>query len=296
MKVRARNRTCAKPVVVCLASLALAPAGAQQPTFRGGADAVAMYASVTDERGRAVKGLTAADFTIYDKGVVRPVSLFSAEAQPITAALLFDMYCSVAEITWLQAAGEALVSALGPADRVRIGTFGNEIALSPRLTGEKGYLLYVLHEELWHSTASPLWLGIDRGMTSLAAETGRRVVIAFSKSWNVPDEGAPRMSARQLKERAQRDGFLVYTIILQTSDYDHSIRSLAEESGGSFFRVRDASMVGGALVRIVEELRGQYTLGFVPAELDNQVHDLSVRVKRPGATVTTRKNYFAAKR
>jgi hypothetical protein len=44
---------------------------------------------------------------------------------------------------------------------------------------------------------------------------------------------------------------------------------------------------------VIEELRHQYLLGFVPTSLDGKVHRLEVRTTMPGLTVRTRKNYRA---
>ena len=68
------------------------------------------------------------------------------------------------------------VNLLGPADRARIGSFGDEVALSPHLTGDTRVLARVLEEELWPGGPTPLWSALHAAMGSLASEPGRKVI------------------------------------------------------------------------------------------------------------------------
>jgi hypothetical protein len=45
---------------------------------------------------------------------------------------------------------------------------------------------------------------------------------------------------------------------------------------------------------VAQELHSQYVIGFTPESLDGKLHALQVRVKRPGMTARTRKNYIAS--
>jgi VWFA-related protein len=55
-----------------------APASDQIPTFRSGIDVVQMDVSVLDKDHRPVRGLTAADFTIIERGQPQPIVAFTA--------------------------------------------------------------------------------------------------------------------------------------------------------------------------------------------------------------------------
>jgi VWFA-related protein len=265
----------------------------QQPAFRGGADVVSLYVTVTYTNSeQVVPGLTAADFEIRDNDTVRPVTQFSAERLPVTATLLLDMTDSADEIVWLQVAGEAFVAALQPGDRARVGSFGDEIAISPMLTGDRGYLLYVLHEELWPSWSAPLWRAIDRGMTSLAGERGRRVIILYSNGWNRERDDAPSVRPLDLSRRAQREGYTIYAVTA-AREYDYQFTTLVTSTGGRTIHVPDMSKVVGGFSSIMSELASHYTLGFVPATLDGKVHTIKVTVNRPGVIARTRTRYEA---
>ena len=68
-------------VVVAAAVLSAVPAR-QGQTFQASADLVALYVTVTDERGRPVRGLSKEDFTLFDQGRQQQIAVFSHEPQP----------------------------------------------------------------------------------------------------------------------------------------------------------------------------------------------------------------------
>jgi VWFA-related protein len=64
-----------------------APAPPQEglrPPFRGGVDLIQLVVTVLDNQRQPVRGLTAADFTVLDNGVVRPVRAFAPVEIPGT--------------------------------------------------------------------------------------------------------------------------------------------------------------------------------------------------------------------
>ena len=68
----------------------------------------------------------------------------------------------------------------------------------------------------------------------------------------------------------------------------------ADETGGGYFELKKTSDLAPTFTRVAQELHSQYVLGFAPAQLDNRVHKLTVRVKQAGMTARARKSYLAA--
>jgi hypothetical protein len=52
--------------------------------------------------------------------------------------------------------------------------------------------------------------------------------------------------------------------------------------------------VVAAARRVVDELHRQYLLGFAPASLDDKLHRIDVKVKKPGYSVHARPSYVAS--
>ena len=176
-----------KGVVIVTGVLAVATLAAQQsrPTFRAGVSTVPIYATVRAADGRLVTDLTKDDFEIRDNGRVSDITVFSREIVPITVTMMLDMSGSQSfNVEWMRDAGNAFVDELLPADRARVGTFGREIAISPRLTGDRAYLHRVLAEEIWPGGFTPLWDAMDEAMLSLDGETGRRVILAVTDGFD----------------------------------------------------------------------------------------------------------------
>jgi VWFA-related protein len=267
----------------------------QQPQFRSSVDAVPVYVTVLDKSGRAVVGLKKEDFTVLDDGMPRPITVFSNERpHPLTAALMLDMSGGVNGTLWLQQAGETFVAAMEPGDRARIGTFGSEVAMSALLTGDKGFLIHVLHDELWPASWAPLFEPIDTAMTSLARETGRRVVVVVTTGGplNVSERGPTQ---KTLLERVAREHFVVYGVSMRGWNFPTALRSIIEHSGGRGLLPRSVEDFGDALGTIVEELHAQYELGFVPLALDGKLHEIEVVVNYKDLDVYARQQYSAGR-
>jgi VWFA-related protein len=308
----------------CALTLVATALAQDQPVFRTSVSVIPIYATVRTGSGAFVPDLTRDDFLITDNGVPREVVLFSREVLPITVTMMLDMSGSQ-ELggEWMRAAGRGFVEAMLPADRARIGSFGEEISISPRLTSDKTFLNRVLSEEIWPGGSTPLWDALDRAMTSLADQSGRRVVVVLTDgvdtSSNLHVLGTSRVGVvdasgksalavfevpGSLLNRAIKGEFMLYAVGRHlppqsgnrppaVEALSSAIRNLAFDSGGGYrvFSSGDDAIAAGR--QVVEELHHQYLLGFTPAVLDGKVHKLEVTTRRGGMFVQARKNYLA---
>ena len=306
-----------------LAALSVVLHAQQRSTFRAGVSTVPIYATVRSSDGRLVPGLSREDFEIRDNGAIADVAHFSREIVPITVTMMLDMSGSqAAAVAWMRDAAGAFVDQLLPADRARIGTFGIEIAISPRLTGDQRYLRRVLQEELWPGGGTPLWDALDEAMSSLDQEEGRRVILAMTDGldsgstmtgpWSRPGPTGPlgangkpvigEGSSRRhdaVRRRAIRENFMVYAVGryippgLLLGAMSTEMKSVAVDSGGGFRIFPPRQDARAAMAEVADELHHQYLLGFAPATIDNKLHTLDVRVKRAGMSVQSRRSYLA---
>ena len=98
---------------------------------------------------------------------------------------------------------------------------------------------------------------------------------------------------------ASERNVIVYGLSMWVRDSLHAERPsrdlerVALETGGAFYEVGLNDDLGPVFTEVVQQLRQQYVLGFVPAAFDGKRHSLTVRVKRPGLNVQSRKSYIA---
>jgi Ca-activated chloride channel homolog len=272
------------------------PLAQQRATYRAQNETVEIYATVRDASGRLAADLSRGDFQVLDNGKPVELTVFSRDIQPLTVALLLDMSGSMVP-RYLRVRESTLnfIDALLPQDRVRIGTFGAEVSLSPILTSDRDVLRRIAREELWPGGGTPMWSAMFEGIVSLADEQGRRVLLVLTDGQDTgPLEGMPKRES-EAKRRAIREGFMVYAIGMQGYGLDEEIVGLTDETGGGHHEIRSDDDVGATFLQIAEELRRQYVLGFSPAVADGKEHRLEVRLSKPGLTARARRSYVASK-
>jgi len=201
----------------CAAVATLAAAPQQAPAeqaFRSAANLVSVFATVTDESGRLVTDLQRDDFEVRDNGRKQPLTVFSNDLQPFTAVVMLDFSGSMAEhFDVIRNGALAFVRALLPEDRVRIGTFSNQIAIRPdAFTGDRDALTSVLTGPPPELGPSPVWGAIDRSISTLLPAEGRRVVLMFSDGHNNPRRGQSNATPDDLIRRARYNEIMIYAI------------------------------------------------------------------------------------
>ena len=208
---------------VALALLAVS-VGGQQATYQKAAQTVAVYSTILDKDGHLVPSLTRKDFQVFDNGVPAEITVFSNDQQALTVALMLDTsYSMQSRLNLVKDSTRRFIDALEPGDRLRLGTFAEEVAVSPLLTGDKAVLGRVLDEEVWPGGTTPLWTAIDDAMTSFAGETSRRVVMTLTDG--VSTSGI--VQADQVKSRAVNDAVMVYVVAMEGTSLGRSSGSTA---------------------------------------------------------------------
>jgi len=281
-------------VIAAFAVLLPASPAPQKTVFRSAVQTVVLHATVRSDAGRLVPDLAREDFDVRDEGRQVEISVFSGDPQPITAALLLDMSGSmIPHFLRVRESTSHFIDALHDEDRARIGTFGLEVALSPWLTADKRILHRILKEELWPGGGTPLWEAVHAAMQSLEHEGGRRVIVTLTDGVDAGAVPGMEGSPDKARERAEQEGFMVYAIGVEGSPLDQEITGLAERTGGGYFKLERGADLSATFIRVVEELRHQYVLGFTPPKADGKMHDVNVKIKRRGMHVRARKSYRA---
>lgn len=139
---------------------------------------------------------------------------------------------------------------------------------------------------------TPLWTAVHEAMISLEKEPGRRVILTLTDGVGTHLRGFPG-SESDVRRRAENDGFMLYAIGMEGSPLDGSVTSLGERTGGGFFTLEAEADLTATFLRVIEELRHQYLIGFNPPKADGRMHDVEVKMRRDGMKVRARKRYRA---
>jgi len=281
------------------------------PSFSAGTRTVAVYATVTNGRGRFVTDLARDDFAVDDNGKRQTLTLFSNDIQPITVVMLLDRSGSMKPNFQLEEqAAEAFVGAMGPADKARVGSFASRVQIDPpEFTSDRGALLKILQNELQKEGPTPLWNAVDSGIDKLLLEPGRRVILVFTDGVDAPlSFNGRNKSLKDVMKRAEEDDVMVYAIGLagengrlggagrpDVEGPDEGLPKIAAATGGGYFELMSTRDLASTFTRVADELHHQYALGFTPEKLDGKMHDLTVRVPRTELVVRARKRYLASK-
>ncbi len=273
---------------ICLA--AGTAAQQQPPTFRSGTTFVPVYATVLGPDGRFLVNLQKDDFEILDNGKPQIITSFSNQSEPIVAVAAWDVSSSLEPFAATsRAAALSLVRGLRTGDRLRFGSFGEEIAFSPLMTDDKPTLERIVNEELWFRGSTQLWGVLERSLALISEEAGRRVVITLT-------DGRPMRDSRSLQDvmvAIHRADTMIYALGLDGAGLSGDLRAVAEQSGGGHAVIKGGKDLEREIETVMTELHHQYLLGFTTDVSDGKLHQLTVRTRILGSKVRSRRGYVA---
>ena len=286
-------------VALALAASVSIALAAQQPTFRTGTQIVSLFVTVADASRRLVPGLTQEDFEVFDNEKPQPIVFFQNEVQPISVVVMLDTSGSMTlMLDLLKQAAEQFLIRLLPADKGRVGAFNDKIQFSSRFTSDRDQLVTDMRD-LDYGNSTRLWDAVGASLDELKGIEGRRVILVFTDG----DDTGSKIGQGTVIERARAEEVMIYAIGLETHYFngqqtvrsrpDSGLRKIADETGGGYFELKKSSELASTFTKVALELHSQYVIGFAPAQLDNRVHKLAVKMKQPGMTARARRSYVA---
>ena len=319
------NRPSLVALLLSFIAGAAAVVAAQQPTFRGTADNVRVFTTVLDRDGRLVTTLQQKDFEVRDEGSPQPITTFDNRPQPIRLIVLLDVSGSMqGNLPILREGTSELLRHLSDQDGVRLGTFGNDVEISPTFTRDVRELERALPRSIAPDAPTPLWRAIDQALDAFPAagsEGGdeRPVILVLSDGKDSGPVGPasfrqPVASQSEVIERARRQGVMLYGVGMRSrgarpqvpgigpgglqaalmSDFpDPGLARVAEETGGGYLEIRFGQDLAAAFAEVADELHSQYLIGFAPPKRDGKVHKIEVQVAAKGLKPRARKSYVA---
>jgi Ca-activated chloride channel family protein len=279
---------------------------AQEPVFKSGSsELVVLPVVVTDRQGRYVSDLASERFSIFDNGRRVPIELFTNEDTPVTVGLVVDASGSMRpKIGEVIAASLRFARSSNPQDELFAVRFNDDVqdVVPDRLfllAGDLGDLEAAVGN-IHPDGRTALYDGMMSGLDHLAkGSRARKVLIVVSDG----GDNASDATLESVLARARASNVAIYTIgLFDADDMDKNpgvLKSLAHTTGGERFLPRTAGELLTICERIAREIRGGYTIGYVPPAHDGAYHRVRVEIGSsagPKLNVRTRPGYFAAGR
>ncbi|MGH9665615.1 MAG: VWA domain-containing protein, partial [Bryobacteraceae bacterium] len=283
--------------------LTMARAGAAQGAIKVDVDVVNVLCTVYDKQGALIKDLTKDDFRIREDGRQQQIRYFARETDlPLTVALLVDMSGSVSQFIRAEkgTAAQFFHDVLRPEDHALLIGFSSTIVLWQNFTAsvqELSAALARMHGVAFHGLPplgqpmpSTLLYGAvySTAGDKLKTVPGRKAMVIISDGL---DNGSP-VQLEQAVRAVQTTNTVVFGICYENSRVPGCsyLKSLSEPTGGRMFRVDAKTSLAKIFQTIEEELRSQYSLGYVstnPAR-DGKFRKLRVEMRGKGLKVEMR--------
>ena len=283
--------------------------------YRVAVDGVRVDVLVSEGR-RSVRGLTAANFELRDRGVVQTIDSVSFEDVPLSLMLLLDTSASVrgTSLTHLKQAASTVIERLLPDDRAALMTFNGVVSLDCDWTGDRSQLQTAI-DRVEAGGATALHDAAYAALMLRDSSPGRPLVLIFSDATDT----ASWLPGARVVELAQRHDAVVYVVTLRgpetrplgyLADFTSGIQArpenlagaafkesfvdrLAAESGGSVLQAEGSADLRNTFEKIVTEFRSRYVITYTPRGVETSGwHPLQVTIKGRSGRVAARRGYL----
>ena len=283
----------------------------------GAATLITVPAIVMDRDGRYIANLRKEDFAIYENGVEQDLSSFMSVEKPFTVALMLDVSGSTKyQLDEIKEAANTFVSRLRLSDRMMVVTFDGKINLLADVADVRAIRQSKLHipavtdgTALYDAVAFTLKRmaqvpgrkaivlmtdGVDQNSVATLQGTiagiAEQDVLIYTVRYNTQPQTSARLSFIK-NEKARRK--VEQRLVKQYAISEPYLRTLAEKTGGRFYKADDLKEIGPAFEAITSELGVQYSLGYYPTKNSTAGAErlIKVRVRYPNLVVRTRESF-----
>ena len=262
-------------------------------------DVVQVTATVTDDAGRFVRGLTRQDFRLYEDGTAQSVTSFFSENVPTELIVAVDVSGSMTDaMPKVKESVKGFLTHVRPGDRVTVLGFNDNVFTLARPTVDLPTRLRAIDRLApWGGTA--LYDVVVQAFDLLGRQTGRRALVVFTDGEDLNS----RVPIEVAERRLEASDAVMYPIGQGRAPRLASLRTilerLARKSGGRAFFGDSVDQLDAVFGEILEELSNQYLLGYVPHDLTRDGRWRTLKVEVPGrrdAHVRARQGYRAERR
>jgi VWFA-related protein len=264
---------------------------------------VVLHATVTDRQGGFVSDLGQQDFEVFEDGKPRQIRVFTNEDVPVTVGLVVDHSSSMwPRLDDVTAAARAFVRSSNREDEMFVVNFNEHVSLGLPPNVRFTDSVAQLEDAIAAAPASgqtALYDAIAKALDELkAGSRDKKVLIVVSDG----GDNASVLRQAQVMRLAGQSSAVIYTIgIFDDNDGEQNpdvLKRLAQVTGGEAFLINRVSEIMDISKRIARDIRHQYTIGYVPANVtpDGASHFIRVQAHAKGharLSVRTRTGYVA---
>jgi VWFA-related protein len=273
------------------------------PVLRVTSNLVLLDAIVAERKtGQLATTLTASDFMLEEDGVPQKIRYFTQDKLPLSIILLFDLTDSVRPgLKDLSEGALEVLAHLKPEDEVAVMTFSSSTQMLQPFTTDRSAVAAAIRRAAQSKSSEATFLdedvyeGVDAALKATISDS-RRVLVFFTDGTanyvnpvtrKLTGRNAPaRLHTRaEAQEKLLRTGVAVSALIDRSSAGEAMIATAAvnplsyvmgvnprlgdvqryaAETGGPVL-IGNGHQVSAKLAALIEELRGRYTMGYVPS-------------------------------
>ena len=289
----------------------LEPGGAQEPsagTLTVNVKLVNVFASVLDQHGAPVSGLSKDAFQLFEDGHQENIAVFERESElPLNIVLAVDTSLSTRKDIHLelQSARQFAHKIVRPVDRMSLYQFSEIVDELVPFTNDLKAIDHGI-DRVRIGAATALYDAVYLGAEALAGRKGRKVMVVITDGGDT----ASKIDYPSALRSALGAEAIVYSIIVvpieasagRNTGGEHALIQLAHDTGGKFFYAENGARLDEAFRKIDDELRTQYMLAYYPSRRvsDSDFRRIEITVTPPagnaGETLSARHRagYFTA--
>ena len=179
--------------------------------FKSGVDLVNVTATVVDEGGRFVSGLTKDDFTIYDNGQRQTITHFSSERVPVSLGILLDSSGSMTDVKMIAARAAIdrfITDLLGDEDELFIMEFSDRPRLLQDWTSDRRLIRRAVNG-IHGAGGTAMYDAIAEALPVAAAGRHRKKALLVISDGNDRDSA---ITVFELRQAIRESEVLVYAL------------------------------------------------------------------------------------
>jgi VWFA-related protein len=229
---------------------------------------VEAYATVSDQQGNPVDGLTKDRFQILDNGLPQQIIHFEAESEDLSVAILIDTTGSMRDtLGGVRDAISNFLDQMRPQDSAAVFEFKSSLIPLQEFTTDKAAAKQaVLRTRSAGETA--LFDALAEVSTAIRYRPGKKAIVLFTDG----GDNASTLRAEDAVRTALKTGAPIFAVAegsaLTDSRLMKALTSVAERTGGRCYRARASNEVGRVFADLQDELKHVYLFSYSPPSAD----------------------------